>query len=140
MTGYWVGKVTKDWRWRMTVPPKGDYQGLPLNAQARKLADAWDPAEDEAAGEQCRSYGTPSIMRAPRRIHITWEDEQTLRLETDAGRQVPHVLFRRAGKARRGLAGRLPGFLGYSSRAGCIAGAALVPSGALKVVTTKFRW
>ena len=27
-TGYWVSIVTEDWRWRMTTPPKGDYQGF----------------------------------------------------------------------------------------------------------------
>src|SRR5690348_3594615 len=38
LTGYWVANVTTDWRWRMTVPPKGDYRGLPLNEAGRKLA------------------------------------------------------------------------------------------------------
>jgi hypothetical protein len=140
LTGYWVGNVTTDWRWRMTVPPKGDYQGLPLNAQARKLADAGDPAKEEAAGEQCRSYGAPSIMRVPGRIHITWEDEQTLRLETDAGRQVRMFYFgapRRQGGDWQSVSqaswDMVPG-------PGGIAGSALVPSDALKVVTTKFRW
>jgi hypothetical protein len=139
LTGYWVANVTTDWRWRITVPPKGDYQGLPLNAEARKLADAWDPAKDEAAGEQCRSYGAPSIMRVPARLHITWQDEQTLRLETDAGQQVRTFYFgtpRSHGGDWQGVSqaswDMVPG-------PGGIAGAALVPSGALKVVTTKFR-
>ena len=71
----------------MLTPPKGDYTSLPLNAEARKVADAWDPAKDEAAGEQCRSYGAPGLMRVPMRLHITWQDDQTLKLETDAGMQ-----------------------------------------------------
>jgi hypothetical protein len=139
LTGYWAANVTTDWRWRMTLPPKGDYQGVPLNAEARKQADAWDPAKDEAAGEQCRSYGAPSIMRVPGRIHITWEDEQTLRLETDAGRQVRTFYFgtpRSQGGDWQGISqaswDMVPG-------PGGIAGAALVPSGALKVVTTHIR-
>ena len=45
LTGYWTAVVTRDWRFRMVVPPKGDYAGVPLNAVARKVADAWDPAE-----------------------------------------------------------------------------------------------
>ena len=75
-TGYWVSIVTEDLCWRMTTPPKGDYQGVPLNVAAKKIADAWDPAKDEAAGEQCKSYGAVNIMRVPRRIHISWQDEQ----------------------------------------------------------------
>ena len=71
----------------MLTPPKGDYTSLPLNAEARKVADSWDPAKDEAAGEQCRSYGAPGLMRVPMRLHITWQDDQTLKLETDAGMQ-----------------------------------------------------
>ena len=71
----------------MVVPPKGDYAGVPLNAAARKVADAWDPARDEAAGEQCRSYGAANIMRVPGRLHITWQDDRTLKIDTDAGTQ-----------------------------------------------------
>jgi hypothetical protein len=92
-TGYWVSIVTEDWRFRMFSPRKGDYLGLPLNAAARQIADAWDPAKDEAAGEQCRSYGAGNIMRVPGRIHITWQDDQTLKLETDAGTQTRLLNF-----------------------------------------------
>jgi len=87
LTGYWTAVVTRDWRFRMVVPPKGDYAGVPLNAAARTVADAWDPARDEAAGEQCRSYGAANIMRVPGRLHITWQDDQTLKIDTDAGTQ-----------------------------------------------------
>src|SRR5205085_324461 len=79
LTGYWVSVVTEDWRWRMATPPKGDYQSLPLNQAARKAADAWDPAKDEAAGLQCKPYGAGNIYRQPGRLHITWEDENTLK-------------------------------------------------------------
>src|ERR1051326_7764061 len=61
ITGYWVSIVTEDWRWRM-FPNKGDYAGVPLNDEGRKLADAWDPAKDEAAGEQCKAYGAVGLM------------------------------------------------------------------------------
>jgi hypothetical protein len=53
LTGYWVSLVTEDWRYRVATPPKGDYNSVPLNPAGRKAADAWDPARDEAAGEQC---------------------------------------------------------------------------------------
>ena len=87
LTGYWVAFVTEDWRFRMITPRKGDYQAVPLTAQARKVADAWDPAADEAAGNQCKAYGAAAIMRVPARFHITWQDESTLRVDTDAGMQ-----------------------------------------------------
>ena len=87
LTGYWVSVVTEEWRYRMLTPAKGDYQGLQLSAEARKIADSWDPAADEAAGHQCKSYGAPAIMRLPGRIHIVWQDDTTLRLVADAGTQ-----------------------------------------------------
>lgn len=87
LTGYWVSIVTEDWRYRMVTPRPGDYQGVPMTPAAIKLADAWDPAKDEAAGEQCKSYGAPAILRVPERLHITWQDDKTLRMDTDAGKQ-----------------------------------------------------
>jgi hypothetical protein len=71
----------------MLTPLKGDYYGVPLNLAAKKLADAWDPAKDEARGEQCKSYGAPAIMRVPGRIHISWANDDTLRVEMDNGQQ-----------------------------------------------------
>src|SRR2546428_11196548 len=85
MTGYWVSMVTEDWRFRMITPLKGDYLGVPLNEEGRRIADRWDPAKDEAAGEQCKSYGAGNIMRVPERLHITWDNDQTMKVETDAG-------------------------------------------------------
>jgi hypothetical protein len=57
LTGYWVSIVSEDWRWRMVTPARGDYTSIPINAAAKKTADAWDPARDQAAGEQCRAPG-----------------------------------------------------------------------------------
>lgn len=93
VTGYWVSMVTEDWRIRMVTPPKGDYAPLPLKPEARKIADAWDPAKDEAAGDQCKSYGAVNIMRVPGRFHITWQDDSTLKIETDAGKQTRLLSF-----------------------------------------------
>jgi hypothetical protein len=87
MTGYWVAFVTEDWRFRMVTPRKGDYQAVPMTEQARTLANAWDPAVDEASGDQCKAYGAAAIMRVPARFHITWQDDNTLRVESDAGMQ-----------------------------------------------------
>ena len=93
LTGYWVSVVTQDWRWRMVTPRKGDYEGIPLTPEGRAMADTWDPAKDEAAGEQCRSYGAAALMSVPGRLHITWVDDTTLKVETDAGTQTRLLRF-----------------------------------------------
>lgn len=87
ITGQWVSIVTEDWRFRMATPPKNDYPGLPLNTAARAVADAWDPDRDQAQGNACKSYGVGAIMRVPGRLRISWTDESTLEIRTDAGRQ-----------------------------------------------------
>ena len=93
LTGYWESFVTEDWRWRMVTPPKGSYQSVTLNAEARKIADAWDPASDEAAGNQCKAYGAAAVMRVPGRLHITWDNDTTLKIETEAGTQTRLLHF-----------------------------------------------
>ncbi len=95
LTGQWVSLVTNEWRWRMVTPPKGEYDVIPINAEARRLADAWDPAADEKAGNQCRSYGAGTIMRVPGRVRIAWADDSTMRVETDAGMQTRLFRFGR---------------------------------------------
>jgi hypothetical protein len=93
LTGYWVSLVTEDWRYRVVTPPKGDDTSIPLNPAGRKVADTWDPARDEAAGEQCRAYGIGGVMRLPGRLHVVWQDDRTLTIETDAGSQVRTLRF-----------------------------------------------
>ena len=61
ITGTWTAVITEDWTLRMVTPKKGDYTRVPMTPAARKTADAWDPAKDEAAGEQCRGYGAPDF-------------------------------------------------------------------------------
>jgi hypothetical protein len=95
MTGYWVSEVTEKWRYRMLVPDKGDYQMVPLNPDGRKVAAAWDPARDQATGEACRSYGAVGLLQVPGRLHITWQDDNTLRLDTDSGTQTRVFHFAR---------------------------------------------
>src|SRR2546426_10104670 len=109
LTGYWVSVINEDWKFRMVTPKKGVYETLPLNAEGRKVGDTWDPASDEAAGEQCRAYGAPNIMRLPGRLHITWENDTTLRIDTDAGTQTR--LFRFGAPAPAGE----PAWQGYSA-------------------------
>ena len=103
LTGYWVSIVNEDWRWRMVTPPKGDVSSVPLNAEGLKVAKSWDPATDGS----CLAYGAAGLMRIPTRLHITWENENTLRIDTDAGTQTRRLLFNAApppdGKSLQGF-------------------------------------
>jgi hypothetical protein len=126
LTGYWVALITEDWRARMKAPRKGDVDGIPASPSAMELANAWDPAKDEARGDPCKSYGAAAILRVPTRLRINWEDESTLKLETDAGMQTRMFRFGAAAKTPPG--GRtLQGFSVAEWDQ---------PAGPLKVVTT----
>ena len=93
ITGYWVALVTEDWLWRMVTPPRGDVTSVPLNPAGRQAANNWDLDRDNAAGEQCKAFGAAGLMRLPLRLHITWEDDDTLRIDTDAGEQTRLLHF-----------------------------------------------
>ena len=139
LTGYWVSVVTEDWRYRMITAPKGDHPGVPLNAEGNRVANAWDPAKDEAAGEQCKAYGAAGVMRAPGRLHVTWEGDDSLKVETEAGTQTRLFVFG-AAPAAPGA----PSWQGTSvaqwELAGGRRGRGGAPQGgSLKVVTTHLR-
>ena len=93
LTGYWVSVVTEDWRYRMIMPAVGDHPSQPLNAAGVKVADSFDSAKDEAAGEQCRAAGAAGVMRLPGRLHITWQDDNTMKIDTEAGTQTRLLRF-----------------------------------------------
>jgi len=93
LTGQWVSLITEDWRYRQFTPPKGDVGGLPLSPAGRQAANGWDPARDEAAGEQCRAFGAAGVLRLPTRVRISWQDDRTMKLETDAGTQTRLFVF-----------------------------------------------
>jgi len=135
LTGYWVSVVSEDWKFRMVTPKKGVYDSLMLNAEGRRVADAWDPAKDEAAGEQCRAYGAANIMRIPGRLHITWQDDTTLKIDTDAGTQTRLLHFSDAATS----AAAEPSWQGHSVAEWERAAGRATPAGNLKVVTTTLK-
>ncbi len=135
LTGYWVSVVTEDWLYRMVTPAKGDYTSVPLNPAGRKLADAWDPAKDEASGNQCKSYGAPALMRIPGRLHITWQDDNTLKIETDAGTQT-RLLHFDATKAGSGGDWQGASVANWDIEAGA---RGLLPGAGLRVVTSHLK-
>lgn len=91
-SGYWVSVIVDEWRFRVT-PIKGDILYLPLNNEARRIANAWDPDKDEADGNQCKAYGAVGLMQRPGRLHVTWVDDNTLRIDADAGTQTRTLHF-----------------------------------------------
>jgi len=126
----------------MLTPAKGDYATIPINAEARRVADTWDPASDEANGNQCRSYGAAIIMQVPTRLHVTWENDTTLKMETDAGTQTRMFNFGATPPATGD-----PSWQGFSAAEWQIARgrgreAQTQPparTGTLKVVTTRMK-
>jgi len=133
LTGYWVSVVSEDWKFRMVTPKKGVYDSLMLNAEGRRVADIWDPAKDEAAGGQCRAYGAANIMRMPGRLHITWQDDHTLKIETDAGTQTRQFHFGDAAAPGE------PSWQGSSMASWERAAGRGAQGGNLKVVTTNLK-
>src|SRR5688572_18245203 len=93
LNGYWVAVVSEDWRFRMATARKGDYESLPLNAEGSRVADTWDLNKDNSAGLQCKAFGIGGIMRQPGRLNITWQDDNTLKIDFDAGSQTRLLHF-----------------------------------------------
>ena len=168
LTGYWVAVVSEDWRHRMATARKGDYESVPLNAEGRRTADAWNLDSDNAAGLQCKAFGVGGLTRQPGRLHITWADDDTLKVEFDAGTQTRLLEFSSAaqpsgektwagfsraewlrppagntGPVRAQIgnsAGPIaPGGGGRGQRGGPAPTMSLNEGGSVKVVTTNFR-
>ncbi len=144
LVGYWVSIISEDWRWRMGVGQRGDYGYLTLNAEGRKVGDSWDPAKDEAAGEQCKTYGAIGVMRLPTRLHVTWDNDDTLRIDTDAGTQTRIFHF---AAAPLEITNIQPSWQGYSVARWDLEGPRgqrdqpqpAARAGQLRVVTTNLR-
>jgi hypothetical protein len=136
LTGYWVSVVSEDWRVRMVMGQKGDWQFMPLNPEGRRVAEAADPVKEDP----CKAYGAAGIMRVPGRLHITWTNDATLRVEADAGTQTRQLNF----AASVPPAGE-PTLQGHSAASWearnptPLVGGKVSPGGELKVVTTRMR-
>ena len=128
LTGVWVSVVTEDWRWRMTTPRARRRARHPgERRRVRRSAEAWDYARDMAAGNQCKAYGAGGIMRMPTRLRIGWQDDNTLKVETDAGQQTKLLHFDRAvGRRARARCRGIPSPSGWTSMAAAAPAAAAV--------------
>lgn len=134
LTGTWVSVITEDWRYRMVTPSLGDYQGVPMTPEARKIADAWDPNKEEASGDVCKSYGAPALLRVPGRLRISWQDDETLKLESDTGKQTRLFHF----GDWKPIAGTQPSLQG-DSKAEWIRGGRGGTDGSLEVSTSNLK-
>jgi len=138
LTGTWVSVVTEEWKYRMVTPRKGDYRGggIHLLPEGKRVADLWDPAKDEAAGEQCKGYGAVGVSRLPGKVRIGWQDDNTLKVEFEAGNQIRFLRFGATPPASSA-----PSWQGYSvalwERA--VAASPTQREGNLKIVTTHLR-
>jgi hypothetical protein len=134
LTGVWVSVVSEDWRFRMSLAQKGDWDIIPLNPAGREAAENADVTRDE-----CMAYGAAGILRIPGRLRISWEDDSTLRIDTDAGMQTRRLYF---GDTEPSLS--TPSRQGHSSAVWqssipvADAGAHVSPGGELEVVTRGF--
>ena len=149
LTGTWVSVVTEDWEARMMPPVKGDYTTVEtvMTPEARRVADTWQPSMEG----RCEAYGVGGVMRVPGRLRISWQDDTTLKIETDAGAQT-RLLHFGGTPSNVGTVATFPGsprsLQGYSSAEwqrgggqqdaflGRGVGAAGARWGGLKVVTT----
>lgn len=128
LTGNWVSLIVDEWRFRVT-PQKGDIAYMPINAEARRIAEAWDPDKDTADGNQCRAYGAVGVMQRPGRLRISWEDDNTMRIDADSGTQTRLLHFGRP-PAQRGE----PSWQGYSTAQWLVRGRALLDLGGIGFV------
>jgi hypothetical protein len=133
LTGYWVAVVTEDWRWRMVTPPKGDFISIPLSDEGRRVAFQWDPATDGS----CKTFGAAGLMRYPGRLNITWQGDDVLKVESDAGQQTRLLQFAPKGApGPRSLQGFSVAEWEPLAGPGAPAGRGGAQPRALKVVTT----
>lgn len=162
-SGTWTAVITEDWHQRMLTAPKGDFgaggpgavilpgerpagSNIPFNAAGRKAAMDWDPAKDEAAGEQCKAYGAVGSLRLPTHLRVSWQDDNTLKFETDFGSQTRLIHF--PPRAMPGMpmktaapAGEAPSYQGYSVGSWTVLGGigSYERGGSLHVTTTNLK-
>ena len=127
LTGYWVSPSWRTGAGAWSRRSKAMPRACPSTPQARPSSTPGIPAKDEAAGDECKAYGAPGLMRVPGRLRIRWQDDDTLedrsrRRRADAlaalRRGAARTASRRAGKATRGPVGASDGAPGTGRRAG----------------------
>jgi hypothetical protein len=148
LTGYWVSIVTEDWIERMSPdsPPSGTGGRDATDRAATGNGRGRGAAPPPAGADPCRVYGAGGSMRVPGRLNITWADDNTLKIDMDAGTQTRLLRFGQVpAPSQRTLQGHslaswdtgAAGRGGFGGRGGRGGGAPAAPRwGQLRVVTT----
>jgi len=85
--------VTEDWIERMSPdsPPSGVIRGG--GGGGRGSGGGRGAVPPPPGGEQCRVYAAGGSMRVPGRLNISWADDNTLKIDMDAGTQTRLLHF-----------------------------------------------
>jgi hypothetical protein len=86
ITGVWNPQYHEDQPERIPGPELVDYLGLPINAQARQWALAWNPDRLGLQEHQCQVHTAAYIYRGPLQLRI-WEERDPQTQELIAIRQ-----------------------------------------------------
>ena len=89
LTGYWVSIVTEDWIERMSPdsPPSGTGGRGGFGGGGGRGGGAPAAAAPAANADPCRAYAAGGSLRVPGRLNISWVDDNTLKVDMDAGTQ-----------------------------------------------------
>ena len=92
LTGYWVSIVTEDWIERMAPgsPPSGVGGG---RGGGGRRGGGPGGAAAPTTSDPCRAYAAGGSLRVPGRLNITWVDDNTLKIDIDAGTQTRLLHF-----------------------------------------------
>lgn len=70
LSGNWANRLHEDWVERAPGPHIGDYTGLPLNDEARAVADAYQVSMQNMPERQCILYTSHYMVLGPQNLRI----------------------------------------------------------------------
>ena len=73
LTGNWANRLHEDWVERAPGPYIGDYTGLPINDEARAIADAYQVSMQNMPERQCILYTSQYIVMGPQNLRVEAE-------------------------------------------------------------------
>ena len=73
LTGNWANRLHEDWVERAPGPHIGDYTGLPINDEARAVADAYQVSMQNMPERQCILYTSHYMVMGPQNLRIEAE-------------------------------------------------------------------
>ncbi len=72
-SGTWANRIHEDWVERAPGPHIGDYTGLPINDEARAVADTYQVSMQNMPERQCILYTSQYIVMGPQNLRIEQE-------------------------------------------------------------------